>query len=204
MSVPQVLVFDLGGVLLHLNSPKQAFDLEMDEGEFLDRWIHSSSVRDFERGLVDAESFAKNIVDEARLPYDWREFLNKFDAWPEQLYPGIVELLDGLGEDYRCVLLSNTNAMHWERTGVCDELAPRFEKLFLSYQTGRLKPDHDVYQMVQLELDCEAHCIAFFDDNPINVEAARDCGWQSFVTKGADELQKSLQRPEIGFSSRIC
>lgn len=200
---PRVLVFDLGGVLLHLNSPKQAFDLEMDEGEFLDRWIHSSSVRDFERGLIDEETFARNIVDEACLPYDWRVFLNKFDAWPGQLYPGTTEMLDDLAASYRCVLLSNTNAMHWERAGVGDELAHRFEKSFLSYRTGQLKPDHDVYHMVQMELDCEPHRIAFFDDNPINVEAARDCGWQSFVTKGVDELRTSLSQLGIRYSPRI-
>jgi len=199
MGVPQALVFDLGGVLLHLNSPQQTFDLQISESDFLQRWIHSSSVRDFERGLVDAESFARNIVEEADLPYDWREFLDRFNAWPDQLYPGVVEILEALGKHYRCVLLSNTNAMHWERPEYCDELASRFEKLYLSYQTGRLKPDHDVYQMVQSELDCEPQQIVFFDDNPTNVEGARNCGWHSYVTKGVDELQASLLRLGISF-----
>ena len=190
-------MFDLGGVLLHLRSPQQAFDLQMSDSDFLHRWIHSSSVRDFERGMMDEETFAKNIVDEANLPYDWREFLVRFDKWPDQLYPGTIDMLDELATDYRCVLLSNTNAMHWERAEFGDELAPRFEKLFLSYQTGRIKPDHDVYQMVQMELDCEPHRIAFFDDNPINVEAARACGWQAYMTKGIDELRTSLRRVGI-------
>ena len=190
-------MFDLGGVLLHLRSPQQAFGLQMSDSDFLHRWIHSSSVRDFERGMMDEETFAKNIVDEANLPYDWREFLVRFDKWPDQLYPGTIDMLDELATDYRCVLLSNTNAMHWERAEFGDELAPRFEKLFLSYQTGRIKPDHDVYQMVQMELDCEPHRIAFFDDNPINVEAARACGWQAYMTKGIDELRTSLRRVGI-------
>lgn len=202
MDVPQVLVFDLGGVLLHLNSPKQAFDLPLSEHDFLQRWIQSSSVRDFERGLIDPEAFARNIVDEAGLPYDWREFLKKFAAWPGQLYPGIADLLDSLRTNYRCVLLSNTNAMHWERHGIGDELAPRFEGLFLSYLTGRLKPDHDVYEMVQMELDCAPKRIAFFDDNPTNVAAAKMCGWQSFVTKGVNELHTALNGLGIKYSSR--
>ena len=199
MTDPRLLVFDLGGVLLHLTNPQQAFDLQMSESEFLERWIHSPSVRDFERGLVDEETFARKIVDEADLPYDWREFMDKFDAWPDQLYPGILDLLDDIASNHRCILLSNTNAMHWERAGIGNELSPRFEKVFLSYLTGRLKPDPDVYHMVQAELGCEPKQIVFFDDNPANVKAAENCGWQSILTKGFDELRDSLQR--LGLSA---
>ena len=66
--------------------------------------------------------------------------------------------------------------------------------MFLSYVTGKLKPDADVYDMVRKELDCDADQIAFFDDNPVNVEAARECGWQSALVKGAGELASALQR----------
>jgi HAD superfamily hydrolase (TIGR01509 family) len=194
MTDSRVLVFDLGGVLLHLNSPREAFDLEMDEGEFLRHWIHSKSVREFERGAVDAESFARSIVDEVSLNYDWREFLTKFNSWPDKLYPGITELLDEARASHRCVLLSNTNALHWNQTGVGDLLTPRFESVFLSYITGKLKPDADVYDMVRRKLNCDPDQIVFFDDNPVNVEAARECSWQSALVKGVDELRESLQR----------
>jgi HAD superfamily hydrolase (TIGR01509 family) len=197
MTAPRALVFDLGGVLLHLNRPQLAFDLQMNESDFLQRWLYSASVRDFERGMIDAETFARSLVDEAELPYDWREFLDKFDSWPDKLYPGILDLLDDVASTHRCVLLSNTNAMHWERAGVGDKLSPRFEKIFLSYLTGQLKPDPDVYEMVQAELNCEPNQIVFFDDNPANVDAARDCGWQSFVTKGPGELKAWLDQAGI-------
>jgi HAD superfamily hydrolase (TIGR01509 family) len=197
MTESRILAFDLGGVLLRLNSPRETFDLEMGEGEFLKQWIHSKSVRDFERGAIDAESFARSIVDEASLNYDWREFLTKFNSWPDKLYPGITELLDEVRASHRCVLLSNTNAMHWDQTGVGDLLAPRFESVFLSYITGKLKPDADVYDMVRRELNCDPAQIVFFDDNPVNVEAARECGWQSTLIKGAGELKISLQRMRV-------
>lgn len=194
MIEPPALVFDLGGVLLHLKGPREAFDLQMTEGEFLERWIHSPSVRDFERGVLDEETFARNMVDEADLPYDWRVFIEKFNAWPDQLYPGILELLDDVASTHRCTLLSNTNAMHWERAGIGDQLAPRFEQVFLSYVTGRLKPDPDAFHLVQNEFDCEPNQIVFFDDNPANVEAATNCGWRSMLTKGIDDLRTKLKQ----------
>ncbi|MDA0681042.1 MAG: hypothetical protein O3A13_02875 [Proteobacteria bacterium] len=71
----KVLLFDLGGVLLRLNNPQATFGLKTSESEFLDRWLRSPSVRDFERGAIEAETFARSVVGEIDLPYDWREFL---------------------------------------------------------------------------------------------------------------------------------
>jgi HAD superfamily hydrolase (TIGR01509 family) len=192
MAKIKVLLFDLGGVLLRLNNPGETFDLHISESEFLERWIHSPAVREFERGAIDAESFAKSIVLEVELPYDWRKFLEKFEALPVQLFPGIAELLDIMPPHYRRVLLSNTNAIHWHRTGVADELAHRFENVYLSYVTGRLKPDTNAFQLVQDELGCEMQQIVFFDDNPANILAAKEIGCRSFLTRGVDELRASL------------
>jgi putative hydrolase of the HAD superfamily len=190
----KVLLFDLGGVLLRLNDPHQTFGLQTSEVKFLERWIHSPSVRDFERGAIDAEKFARGIIREADLPYTWQDFLRKFDDWPDELYPGITELLDSIPPQYRRVLLSNTNTIHWHRTGVADRLEYRFEKVFLSYLTGRLKPDRDAFHMVQVELGCDAGEIVFFDDNPANILAANECGYQSVLTRGVDELRASLRQ----------
>jgi putative hydrolase of the HAD superfamily len=188
----KVLLFDLGGVLLQLNSHREVFSLPMDESEFLSRWLRSPAVREFERGAIAAESFAKAIVIEADLPYDWREFLERFHAWPDELYPGITDLLDRIPPNYQRALLSNTNAIHWQHEGIADKLTNRFEYVFLSYVTGRLKPDHEAFQLVQDQLSCQASQIVLFDDNPANVAAAKEFGFQSILTRGADELRMSL------------
>ncbi len=193
----KVLMFDLGGVLLRLNSQGEIFDFQMDESEFLSRWIRSPAVREFERGAIDAETFARAIVDEADLPYAGHEFLRRFAAWPDQLYPGITAMLDGIPTQYRRVLLSNTNAIHWHRKGISDELVSRFDGVFLSYLTGRLKPDTDAYQMVLDEMQCRAHQVVFFDDNPANIASANELGIQSFLTRGAGELRETLGRLKI-------
>jgi len=192
----RVLLFDLGGVLLRLHRQNEIFGLPIDESEFLQRWIQSPAVREFESGAIDAERFARAIVVEAELPYDWQEFLERFEAWPDQLYPGVTDLLDNIPSRYRRVLLSNTNAIHWHRNGVADELAGRFENVFLSYLTGQLKPDRQSFQLVRDQLDCDAGQIVFFDDNPANVCAATEFGCHSILTKGAGELRTSLE--ELG------
>jgi len=117
----EVLVFDLGGVLLELNDPAAVFRLETDREEFLDTWLHSPTVRAFESGLIEVSEFATRMVEEAELPYGPAEFLMRFDRWPHRLFEGTEELLLELTDRFEIALLSNTNARHWHQPGVGEE-----------------------------------------------------------------------------------
>lgn len=90
----RAVVFDLGGVLLRLRDPIENYELEITEAEFLELWLKSPSVREFERGAIDAPSFAESIVRELALPMNWRRFLERFNAWPEMLFADTLQLLD--------------------------------------------------------------------------------------------------------------
>ena len=188
----EVLVFDLGGVLLDLNDPGAIFRLETSRDEFLDTWLHSSTVRAFESGQLDVPEFATRMVEEAELPYGPAEFLVRFDRWPHRLFEGVEELLLELNENFELALLSNTNARHWHRPGVGDALVPLIDRLFLSFETGYLKPDEAAFDDVCKKLGRSPSRIAFFDDNPANVAAACSFGLRSFLTRGRDELTSSL------------
>jgi putative hydrolase of the HAD superfamily len=189
----KILAFDLGGVLLRLNPPARTFGLPLTESEFLQRWIHSESVRQFEKGAIDPATFADRVIAEIELPYDAKEFLERFDSWPDDLYDGILDLLDEIPSRFSRALLSNTNAIHWQRDGIASALEHRFDKLFLSYVTGRLKPDADAFLYAQEAFSCAPGEIVFFDDNPTNVAAAARFGCQAFLTRGIDELRSTLK-----------
>ncbi len=193
----KILLFDLGGVLLRLNSPARTFDLPQSEESFLQQWIQSTAVRSFERGDVDATTFAASIVNELQLPYSADEFLRRFEAWPDELYQGVPELLDNIPKRYSKALLSNTNALHWHRKDLCGTLEHRFDNLFLSYVTGYLKPDAKAFRHAQETCACGPEEIAFFDDNPANVAAARELGCHAFLTRGIGELRSTLNALQV-------
>lgn len=196
-------VFDLGGVLLRLRDPIENFELAITEPEFLDLWLKSPSVREFERGAIDADSFAQSVVRELGLRMHWRLFLDRFHAWPQTLFPQAVELLQSIRPGIRRVLLSNTNAAHWERNEISGALAGLFDLEFLSFRTGLLKPDRAAFDRVRDACGCAADEILFFDDNPGNVAAALAAGQRAFLSRGPadaqrvlDELQVLTVRPE--------
>src|SRR5262245_59438671 len=78
-------------------------------------WLGSETVRRFETGLIDVQTFAHGVVGEFGLSVGAGEFLSAFDRWPRAILPGARELLAELAPHYWLVSASNTNAMHWDR-----------------------------------------------------------------------------------------
>ena len=190
----RVLLFDLGGVLLKLRDPIETFGLQIGASEFNEQWLRSPSVRQFESGAIDAEEFARKIVAEAELPYDWQEFIKRFDAWPDRLFDQTLSVLQAIPANYHRALLSNINALHWGRGDIVGPLTGCFDQTFLSYQTGCIKPDREAFELVVTTYGCRPDEVLFFDDNPTNVAAAADYGMQAVLAIGIGAVTKTLQQ----------
>ncbi len=188
----KVILFDLGGVLLKLRDPISTFGLQMDESEFLRTWIMSPSVRALESGQIECEEFAQRMIAEMELPMDWQELLKRFDNWPDGFYPKVIDLMGRIPSRYSCAILSNTNAVHWQQVDVPGNFGDRFERYFLSYESGLLKPDQASFLQVIDSYACRPEEILFFDDNPVNVAAAKQAGIRSIRVEGVDELEIAL------------
>ena len=59
-----------------------------------------------------------------------------------------------------------------------------FEKMFLSYEMGCVKPDPIIYQKVIEEIGDDPKNMYFFDDKEKNVLAAQKEGMNAYVTEG--------------------
>ncbi len=188
----KVILFDLGGVLLKLRDPISTFGLQIDESVFLRTWIMSPAVRALESGQIDGQEFARRMIAETELLMDWQELLQRFENWPDGFYPTVVELIGRIPSRYSCAILSNTNAVHWHRADVPGNFGDRFERYFLSYESGLLKPDRDTFLQVIASYACRPQEILFFDDNPLNIAAAGNAGMAPIRIQGPGELEAGL------------
>jgi HAD superfamily hydrolase (TIGR01509 family) len=188
----KLLLFDLGGVLMELNDPIKTFGLDCDEQEFHRRWLLSPAVRAHECGAISAEQFANDVTREMQLPYDPYTFLDRFGAWPGSPYPEAIDLIGRIDARLDCAILSNTNAFHWDNLDIKNAFAHRFDRCFLSYETGLLKPDAHAYTHVADEYKCDLAQIHFFDDNPLNVAAAAELGMQATLCRSGADIAESL------------
>ncbi len=188
----KVILFDLGGVLLRLNDPIETFGLQINVTEFKKRWLRYPSVRNFESGGIDTEEFARSIVIEADLPYDWQEFIRRFDSWPDRLFDETIDVLDAIPATYSRALLSNINALHWGREDIAAPLAGHFDRTFLSFETGLVKPDREAFELVVKTYECQPDEVLFFDDSPLSVVAAADYGMQAELALGIGTVRQML------------
>ena len=188
----KLILFDLGGVLLQLNDPIKTFALDYDDAEFHRRWLLSPAVRAHESGKITAEQFARNITREINLPYDAKTFLEKFIGWPGLPYPEVLDLVERIDESFACPILSNTNALHWHSLDINDVFGNRFERCFLSFETGLLKPDAQAFTQVTSTCKCEPDQVLFFDDNLLNIDAAAQAGMQAVLCRTSDDLAQAL------------
>lgn len=199
MNVIEIVLFDVGGVLVDLTGVDQMLAWTQNRhtvDELWRLWLESPTVRDFESGNIDTETFARRLVDEFRLVAEPEAVIESFDDWIEGPFPEVVPLLDTLRETCRLGTLSNTNERHWPK--FIDEMGmgPMFDHHFPSHETGKLKPDRECFDNVIGLLGLDPDRILFLDDNEVNVAAARESGLQSKRAVGPIEARDRLK--EIG------
>lgn len=189
---PEILLFDLGGVLVDnvmFEALPPLLPTPLDDGEMRRRWLQAPSVQAFERGQTSADDFAAAFIAEWALSVSPDRFLEDFATWPRGPFPGALELLDRLRPDYRLALLTNCNAVHWDRL---EPVRRRVHAAFSSHLLGMVKPDQTIFRYVADALDAAPSSICFFDDSLANVEAAQAVGMEAHLVRGVADIEAVL------------
>lgn len=189
----QVLIFDLGGVLVEF----QGFDAlgrlatpSLAAGEIRSRWLGSEAVARFELGHISALEFARRFVEEWGLDTAPDEFLSTFQSWAGPVAPEGIELLRALAPRHRLACLSNCNETHWEH--LQEPVGECFDAAFISFHMGLAKPSRRVFEHALRTLDVAPEQTTFFDDTEENIRVARDLGMRAELVRGVDELRRRL------------
>ncbi len=193
-----VILFDLGGVLLELGpSPVPESALTNGQKFELGDWFRSEPALAFETGRIGTGEFARKLIDGLELSCSESELIDFFSAWPRGLFPGVPELLDRLRRRYRLALLTNTHELHWSRFVAEFDLPRRFDAVFASHLVGLVKPEREIYLRVSEDLDTAPESILFVDDNADNVAAAAALGFRARLVRGYEELEKTLRTEDL-------
>jgi putative hydrolase of the HAD superfamily len=199
---PDVLLFDLGGVLIHFDGIEGVRELSGERlglEEARRFWFTSPALGRFETGRIRAEAFACEALAELGLAISPTLFLEHFLAWDRGPMPGAFSLLDSLRPHFRLACLSNNNELHWRRLRDELRLTERFHRCYVSHLLGLRKPDPAVFDHVVRDLGTPPERILFLDDNPECVEAARRLGLAAHQARGVPEVRSilaSLLQPE--------
>lgn len=200
------IIFDLGGVIINLDTPKTIAEfnkLSPKPFESIYTQLQQTPVFDlFDKGLITEHDFFNALklaieadVDDALLIAAWNAMLLDFPLHR-------LELLKQLKPRYRLFLLSNTNETHvtefekhlLQSRGYAN-LEPFFEKVYYSCRMGMRKPDTEIFERVLKENNLVPEETVFIDDTIHHVEGALKTGIQAHLLakgKEAGELMKDL------------
>lgn len=196
----KLLLFDIGGVFVQLSGVDQMLAWTHGihtEEELWKLWLQSRAVREFETGRIPPLLFATTFIEEFSLPVDASTFLAAFVTWTTRPYPGFQTVMGQVSGDVLTASLSNTNELHWHH--LCHHLGidRLFHHNFPSHKLGCMKPDTASFCHVLDTLGVSPAETLFFDDTPINIDAARALGIGAHRVCGVEDLGQTLQ--SLGF-----
>ena len=191
----QLLLFDLGGVLVEFSSFRDLAPLlrvPRSETDIRQQWIACPTIHAFEIGQLTPQPFAERFVAAWDVAVTPTAFLREFRTWTRGFLPGAREVLTALWGRFRLACLSNSNATHWERNAQELGLFTLFEAALSSHVLGYHKPDPRIYRRALATLHMAPEAVVFFDDVAANVVAAREVGITAFQVAGVTELRACL------------
>jgi glucose-1-phosphatase len=197
----KAVIFDLGRVLVHFDFKRGYQALEglcpYPATEIPARIAPSGLVERFETGLVQPREFVDELCSMLSLGIDYDHFCRIWSCiFTEALIP--ESLLEGLALRYRLLLLSNTNAIHFEMLRAnYGHLLRHFHGLVLSYEVRAMKPQPAIYQAAIERAGCRPEECFFTDDIAEYVAAARRAGIDAVQFQSARQIEEELNRRGI-------
>lgn len=194
---PEIVLFDLGGVLVNWDGARALKELLGDRfsPEAARRfWLESPAVRGFESGRATPEEFSRKAVEELKLSMSPDEWFREFFSWDRGPFPGAKQLLVSLKSECELGCLSNNNELHWRQIRDDWGFGEFFRYQYLSHEIGMMKPDPGIFEYVARDIKEPAERILYLDDNPECVEAALKVGFRAARAVGMIEVRQVLSR----------
>jgi FMN phosphatase YigB (HAD superfamily) len=193
----KTVIFDLGKVIVPFDLRRGYEALRPHcpyPAEEIPRRISGTDlVRRFETGQVSPETFVEQLSELLGLCVDYYRFCELWSSifLPDPLLP--ESLLAGLHRRHRLLLLSNTNAIHFEMIRQRYPLLGHFDDYVLSYEVGALKPSARIYEEAIGRAGCRPAECFFTDDIPLYVAAAKEAGMDAVVFESAGQIERELR-----------
>ncbi len=194
----ETIIFDMGKVLIPFDFSRGYRALEpytsLTAEEIPVELSKTDLVNRLESGQIEPLPFFDELrrILKADMTYD--QFCQ---IWSCIFLPDILipePFIEKLKDRYRVMVLSNTNAIHFEMVSVNYPILKHFHHLVLSHEVGAMKPEPKIYAAAIANAQCPADRCFFTDDIPAYVEGARKAGLNAEQFLGFEKLQEDLKR----------
>ncbi len=186
--VVEAVVFDIGNVLLEWY-PEQFYDRKIGP----DRRKQLFAEVDLEgmnRSVDLGANLKETVYDFSDKHMKWRDEIRFWhDNWIEIASPPIdhsVQLLRALrAKGFPVFALTNFGADTFEHAETVYPFFSDFDLRIVSGRLGVMKPDDEIYEIVETKGKVAPAGLLFTDDNHDNIAAAQARGWQTHLFEGS-------------------
>ncbi len=201
----RAILLDLGKVIVPFDFTigyrafQQHSDLTVEE--LRERIRATGLVPRFETGLIEPRDFVRELCAALSIPVNYSEFC---DIWSSIFSRETLisdDFLAQLHRAYPLILVSNTNAIHFDMIRREYPILRHFDRWILSYEVGAMKPSPSIYQAAIDAANCLPGECFFTDDIPDYVEGARRMGIDAVQFQNAGQLENELKVRGVEWAS---
>ena len=190
------IVFDLGNTLIRfdhniaVNKLKARFNI--DPKKTYQLFFDSPITHLFEKGEITPLEFHKRASELLEIEISYNEFL---DIWNNIFWEdkGSCALARQLKGDYKLILLSNINQVHFEHVQSNFDILEIFDELVLSYKLGAMKPDKRIYDDAVAKSGGDRSKIVYIDDREDLIKVSTALGIESIRYENIEKLSAALR-----------
>lgn len=197
---PEIVIFDVGNVLIEWN-PERFYDAAI--GPEKRRALFSSVDLDSMNLAVDRGApFKETIYATADAHPDWHDEIRMWhDRWIEMASPVIshsVRLMRALRERGVPVFsLTNFGIQSYDFAATHYSFLREFDRDYISGHMKVLKPEVEIYKMLEADCGVDPRALMFTDDRPENIAMAAARGWQTHLFDGPQGWADRLVAEEL-------
>ncbi len=161
--------------------------------ELRERIRQTGLVPRFETGLIEPRDFVRELCDALSIPMDYSEFCEIWSSIFARETLISETFLEQIHRRYPLILVSNTNAIHFEMIRREYPLLRHFDRWILSYEIGAMKPSPAIYEAAIQAAGCQPQDCFFTDDIAAYVDGARERGIDAVQFENAEQLKRELR-----------
>ena len=202
----KVILFDLGNVLVDFDHKRSAERISVfckkSPLEIYNLFFDSQVTVAFEEGKLAPEKFYQQVKEMLDLKLSYDSFV---PIWNDIFFlsaknRSVYRLVNILRAGYKIAMLSNINFLHYEYLKKNFPVFGVFDKIFLSFELGLVKPDKKIYENVIAAMRVSPQEIFYTDDRPELVQSANSLGIKGHCFSDFQQLIRDIRDSEVCLS----
>lgn len=194
----KTFIFDLGKVIVPFDHEIGIKTLETRSGfaadEIRSHLFGAENINAYQTGKISSQAFFDSIKKTFNVEMEFADFGGIWNS-SFSLEPIVGEEIIGkLTENYRLLVLSDTNELHFDFILENFPVLRHFDDYVLSYKAGYLKPSSEIFKIAVEKAASKPEECVFIDDIESNAEGAKKAGLRGIHFVSPEQLKTDINK----------